>query len=407
MSLVKRLIDLDRKFAWSFVGVVIAVLFGAITIYREFILDQRPALRYDILTSTSVLDVKEEVSNLNVLFDGMDIRKQGLSLRVITVRILNDSSKDILKGFYDDRAPLGLSVSTGKIIKSELAGASNDYLSENALLTARDETALLFPSLIIEAGQSFTVKLLVLHPSNEVPALKALGKIAGVPSIPIREAYKDVGKEHFLAASFRGGFLVQLIRFLAYTLGTLLLLVCVIVPITVVSDKLDERARRKSVEEFKASTKLDLNESDQFILTEYVKMGAIFLLAMRSFMDEPNRLAGLHAHPHGRLNTEREAAEGDYFLREQYRALGVLVEPPRTDEYLKAGVVKKTDKGLLPDAHAEETLDHLTRFLRAKGLLPGKTDFLITPRDALPGRPKAEEAPDQPNDERSVAEDSE
>ena len=243
------------------------------------------------------------------------------------------------------------------------------------------------------------MKLLVLHPSNEVPALKALGKIAGVPSIPIREAYKDVGKEHFLATSFRGGFFVQLIRLLAYTFGTLLLLVCVIAPIAVVSGKLDTRARRKSVEEFKASTKLDLNESDQFILTEYVENGAFFLLTMRSFMDDPNRLAGQHAQPHERQNAEREATKGYHIVREQYGTVELLPEPPRIDEYLKAGVVKRTDKGLVPDAHAKETFDHLVRFLGNKGLLRSEGDLLIARRDLLPSESKADQTPDQRNDE--------
>ena len=56
---------LDRKFAWSFFGVVLALLFGGITIQREFFADSSPRLRYDILTSTAVLDLREDVSKLN------------------------------------------------------------------------------------------------------------------------------------------------------------------------------------------------------------------------------------------------------------------------------------------------------------------------------------------------------
>jgi hypothetical protein len=53
--------------------VVLALLFGGITIQREFFSDSGPRLRYDILTSTPVLDVREDVSKLSVLFDGVDI----------------------------------------------------------------------------------------------------------------------------------------------------------------------------------------------------------------------------------------------------------------------------------------------------------------------------------------------
>ncbi|MBI1929762.1 hypothetical protein HYR99_36625 [Candidatus Poribacteria bacterium] len=283
MSLFKYVRDLDPKFAWSFFGVVIALIFGAITIYMEFIQDPRPTLRYDILTSTSVLDVKEEVSNLSVLFDGVDIRKQGMSLRVITFRVINDSSKDILKGFYDDRAPLGISLSTGKIIKSELAGASNEYLIQNYLvLSTSDDRSLLFPSLIIEAGQSFTVKILVLHPKNETPTVKTLGKIAGISSIPVREAYKDDGKDSFLTTCFRGGFLTQMVRLLAYTVVMILLLVCTIFPFA--STKLGKRKRRRMVDEFKGLTTLDLDDSDEQFFSQYVEGGSLFMLNLRGLI---------------------------------------------------------------------------------------------------------------------------
>ncbi len=120
MSLIGYIRDLDRKFAWSFLGVLLALLFGGIMIQREFFADSVPRLRYDILTSTPVLDVREDVSKLSVLFDGIDIRQQKKSLRVITVRVVNDSQKDILKGYYDEDEPLGLRLSTGRIIRSDL-----------------------------------------------------------------------------------------------------------------------------------------------------------------------------------------------------------------------------------------------------------------------------------------------
>jgi len=129
-GMLKFLKDIDRRFAWSFLGVVLALLFGAPTAYKELVGDKRPALSVDILASESVLDVKEQLSNLSVLYDGIDIRKQNLTLRVMTVRIQNVSSKDILKGHYDSAAPLGLSIDFGKVIRADLVDASNEYLKK-------------------------------------------------------------------------------------------------------------------------------------------------------------------------------------------------------------------------------------------------------------------------------------
>ncbi len=380
MPLMSKIKDLDQKFAWSFLGVLLAVVFGTFTIYKEFVQDQHPGLRYDILTSTSVLDVKEEVSNLSVLFDGMDIRKQGLSLRVITIRILNDSAKDILKGFYDDKAPLGLSLSTGKIIRSELAGASNDYLAQNVVLSAPDDKSLLFPNLIIEGGQSFSLKLLVLHPKNEVPTVRPLGKIAGIQSIPVHEAYKEDTEESFLKKSFRGGFLLQAVRFPAYTVATILLLIFVIAPIAFIADKLEGRKRRGHVEAYRAVRKQDLNVSDEYVFSQYVERGAGALILMNSLLSNEKRLQA--AYKRYREREHVETAEMDAIRMVYYeheRAVGMWDNPFRLHDYIIAGIVKETGGGVVSDAHVMLTLQDFLRYLRNKGILSQKEGPSSTP----------------------------
>jgi len=370
MSLLSYMKDLDRKFAWSLLGVLLALVFGALTIYKEYVQDQNPALRYDILTSTSILDVKEEVSNLSVLFEGMDIRKQGLSLRVITIRILNDSARDILKGFYDDRDPLGLSISTGKIIRSELAGSSNDYLARNVVLSTPDDKSVLFPSLIIEGGQSFSLKLLVLHPKNEVPTVKPLGKIAGIQAIPVHEAYKEEGKESFLKKSFRGGVLVQAARFPVYTLALILVLICVIAPAVAISTKVEERKRRGHVKAYRAVTKLDLNVSDEYVFSQYVERGAEHLNSMYSLLSNGKRLQAVYKRYHEREQVQMgEMLVGPVFRDVHGRPVQVWHSPFRLHDYITAGIVKETPGGAVSDAHVMLTLQDFLTYLRNRGVL--------------------------------------
>lgn len=360
MALLKYFKKFERKFAWSFFGVVLALIFGGITVYREFIEDKRPALQYDILTNTSVLDVKEQLSNLSVLFDGIDIRKQGLSLRVITVRVLNHSSRDILKGHYDDKAPLGLHISTGKVIRTELVDASNEYLRKNFTIEERDDQTLHFPSVILEAGESFALKLLVLHPEGQIPTLNAVGKVAGIQVIPVREAFRDDGKEPFFAAAFQGTFLVQIIRLLAYTIGTILLLAAIIVPIAMTSSKLDERKKKKTVQEFKGITNLDLNESDEFIFTQYVQWGGHMVRSMNSLVSDADVLATTYA------NYQEH--------KMQDPAVETWFGYHRIEDYLAAGLVRKTDEGLTADKHLTSTIEHFLRFLRNKGLISSEDE---------------------------------
>lgn len=374
MVLAQFVEAVSRKFAWSFIGVMLALIFGGTTIYSEFIEDKRPTLQFDVLTNTSVLDVREQLSNLNILFDGIDIRKQNLSLRVITTRIINNSSIDILKGHYDSNAPLGLHVSTGKVIKTELVGASNDYLREHLTIDARDDQTILFSSVILDAGQSFTLKLLVLHPKGQIPNLDAVGKIAGIKAIPVLEAFKDGDTESLVTVAFRGSFLVQVVRFFSYAFGGFLLLAVVLaaitIPIVVISNKLIERKRKKEVQEFKRITSAVLNESDEFIFTKYVNNGKYAIQTMHLLVTDARYLVTSYAfslefapkkreivhHRHMEISELEDIERDEFSVSEDF------------DEYFSVGLIRKTENGVMAGEHLTNTLKHFFRFLRNKGL---------------------------------------
>lgn len=71
MSLASALDRLDKKYAWSLLGFVLAVIFGALSIYTEFIRDRRPQLRFEIIS-------EENVSLAGAInkFARSDLRKQ-------------------------------------------------------------------------------------------------------------------------------------------------------------------------------------------------------------------------------------------------------------------------------------------------------------------------------------------
>ena len=82
MGLRDFLNSIDKKYAWSLLGVVLAVLFGGLTVYSEFVRDRKPKLRFEVVSNTGVLDVREELGQLEILYDGIDIKKSKQSLRV-------------------------------------------------------------------------------------------------------------------------------------------------------------------------------------------------------------------------------------------------------------------------------------------------------------------------------------
>lgn len=383
MSLISYIHDLDRKFAWSFLGVLLALLFGGITIQREFFSDFGPRLRYDILTSTPVLDVREDVSKLSVLFDGIDIRQQKKSLRVITVRVVNDSQRDILKGYYDEAEPLGLSISTGRIIRSDLVIGSNPYLKRQLVPWQQNDTTLVFPSVILESQEYFVVKLLVLHGEGKQPAITPIGKIAGIRTIPVAEAYKQEASPPVLRQTFAGGILVQVIRLLAYPVGMIVVLVVLIVPIAYVGSKMSERKKRKIVEEFKQTTSRELRDEDEFFFKTYVHDQGVLMLSLLSLISDPKALQSAYAR-HEEYKKRAKHLVHARPPRDPYEmnyVEDIWFYSRRMDDYLKSGIVKKMEEGLVVDEHMKGILEEFVAFLKKKDLLPEQDTFLVANRE--------------------------
>ena len=89
MSLRDFLNTIDQRYAWSLLSVILALLFGGLAIYLGFFRDRKPELRFEIVSNTSVLDVREDLGKLEILYDGLDIKKSKQSLRVVVVRVDN------------------------------------------------------------------------------------------------------------------------------------------------------------------------------------------------------------------------------------------------------------------------------------------------------------------------------
>src|SRR5713101_3185507 len=183
MSLADALNRLDKRYAWSLFGFGLAIVFGLLTLYTEFIRDRRPQLRFEVISDASVLDLRERLGDLEILYAGVDIEKAQKSLRIIVARVTNEGPSDILKSHYDDKAPLGFRVSRGTLLRAEVLATSTPYLRQTLRVQTRIPDTALFEPIILEANEWFTVKSLILHAEGTRPELEPIGKIAGVRSI--------------------------------------------------------------------------------------------------------------------------------------------------------------------------------------------------------------------------------
>ncbi len=145
MGIVASITRLDRSFGWSFLGFILAVIFGILALYSEFWKTTSPILEFELLSNTPVLDVREKLPDLEVLYQKEDIARTGRTLSVLLCRVVNHGSANLLSTHYDNKAPIGIAVNGGTLIRVELSATSNPYLATAAAVTAHGSQQHLSP----------------------------------------------------------------------------------------------------------------------------------------------------------------------------------------------------------------------------------------------------------------------
>ncbi len=380
MSLFQTIKNLDKKFSWSFWGFVLAVIFGAITIHDKFIADTHPQFYLDILTNTAVLDIKEDLPKLDILYDKIDIRKQQMSLSVVAVKIVNDSSLDVLKSYYDSDDPFGMQINEGRIIKAELTKVTNEYLKKNLTVTAVSTNTLLFKPVVMEANNFFIVKLLVLHPAKTALSIQSVGHVAGMATIPTREIYKDTDKESIFTSSFKGSWEVQLLRLPAYSLlGIIAMIIAVILvalPFSEINAKFEKRKRSTIVSAFRNTIKGTYTEKDEFILNVYKERGVEYINAIHILLSDKPQI-DLYCKKYAKKKTSSHVTQAEmtiykdvHRLSEEMEFMALLVPPSLFHELLDNEIITKQDKHCIVDKNCLENLRHFIKYLKSRHLFP-------------------------------------
>jgi hypothetical protein len=201
----------------SFIGIAI----GLVSLYYEW-RGNVTHMSIDIAAESNVLDVRHPMADLSILFQGRDIEAEKSNLKVLTVRIVNDGSANILENDFDSRTPFGLWVEGGRVIRAQVVGGNSPYLSENIhpLVEGTDRIAL--DKVIFDKGKFVSLEVLVLHPKGSEPNLRPLGKIAGLEQISITRSFEDHNQRSLLDQVFSGPLAVQISRGIAYTIFALI-----------------------------------------------------------------------------------------------------------------------------------------------------------------------------------------
>lgn len=281
MSILSSFNNLDKRFAWSFLGFMLAAILGSFTVYTEFFRVNTPSIIVELINDANVLDVKEDINELKVFYDDVDIKSLNQTLSVLFLKIKNNGGAPILNGYYDKNYPFNITLEEGKFLKVEQLSSTNEYLKTAAQPRIDTEKRISLPEVILEPAESYTVKILALHNSDSEIKVGVLGKIAGTKVLKIETLNSDETNQSFWGSVFYGGFFVHLVRLPIYFLGLILLVICVLAPIAFASDKISKRKKKKIVTQYKEFEKNKLHPYHEVIFSHYVNHGLSILAELK------------------------------------------------------------------------------------------------------------------------------
>lgn len=300
--------------------ILLGLTSAVLGIYTFFFQERKFQIDYEILANTNVLDINADITKLDITYGGSSLKSNNQSLRIINLRIKNTGTESILKSYYDSKDPLSAFVEKGKVIeKPELISTSSDYIKKNLEIHFDSLGKLTFSDIIIEPNEFFTIKLLILHKTNETPVLHSSGKIAGVKDIPvINLVQENKAEKSFLETTFGGNIFAQLLRGLSYTLIVILIIVGIGVTTDSISDRKRKAKRKRLSNKFKSRREYDYNKMDDAIFSRFDSDGIENLRRYQNLLKDENRLNQKHNNWINKLkrNVEEEIQENDIVSRE-------------------------------------------------------------------------------------------
>jgi hypothetical protein len=342
----------------SFWGIVI----GLIALYYT-VRGTRTNLVVDVVSESNVMDVRTPLKDLSILFQGQDIQKENANLRILGVRLVNEGEANILENYFDSKIPWGLRIEGGQLIEARVTGSNSGYLGENLRPRVAEKNEVSFDKVIFDRGKYVTLELLVLHDKNLEPKVKAIGKIAGMDEIPVRNSFRDRDQEGLAGKVFRGPLAVQIARTIAYFLIALCVIVVLGLSIAGIGSApswLRKRSRRKQVRYLIKEDSPEREKKRQILVDVFVEEGPIGLARMQAALADPETLASAVTSGRRRVNV-RNDVELPIHVRSHIDADGYIEVRTSTplDPVVAAGLVRLNGTKIEVDPDLKSLLTNL------------------------------------------------
>jgi hypothetical protein len=349
-------------------------LFAAVITIYAFLQEKSVDVRYEIIANTNVLDFNADISKLEVSYDSTNLKQSNENLRIITIKIINNGKQHLFKEYLDNNDPLGLVISSGKIIeKPDLIQTSNDYLKRNIKLHNFTKNKLTFSQVILESGEFFVLKLLILHQKDEIPKINSFGKIAGQKNIEVVNSVDIKTEKTFLLNVYEGNIWTQLLRLLSYFLiGVLIILI--IVGISEKIDTIREKKRKiKMVREFKKIKSYNYTRMDDAIFDKYKLQGSYSLKHSQILLKNEKDLNENYSE----LSRELKSKEFRRHRRIDNTNLRFFYEDDwhLINDMISDGILYKENDKLSVNQPMKDTINKFIDFLKEKGEFKKSRDY--------------------------------
>ena len=207
---------------------LLGLLIGFYSIYLTFNYSKKTDISYQLVSDSYVIEIKEKLSKLDVLYDGKSIKENGQSIRVLLFKVINSGENTIKIIDYDESAPLGYSIRHGEILELPRIYGNKGYITQKVHPKLLSTTSVAFSPIILEPNDYFNVTTLVMAddatPLTIIPNGVIAGLELGTPS------FHDVTKKDvppLYIEAFAGKWQVQAFRLPLYFFTLIFLVIAV------------------------------------------------------------------------------------------------------------------------------------------------------------------------------------
>jgi len=369
MKWLYKLRDLDKLLSSSFIAaLIVAVLaFVAGTLY-----DREPQLQYEIISQSPVFDIKENVTDLEVFFEGHSLRQQHQMLSLITIRVQNIGNAGISKQIsYDPSALPGFRITGSTIAKVDILIASNDYLATNLQLSRISRNEYTFLPIIIDKGDFFVLKFLAVHDETTTPRLESLGKISGkktilAATIPNHHEGGFIEEvKNFTESVLSGSITVQAARIVVYPIGVLILLLATVIISAEANDRITKRKRRKHVTNFELTLGAAPDNAQKCLFDLYVEFGESAIVNLNRLLSKPEEVSSEVQRYKARSAMGKSHWKSRIVGRRGLEQLSGFVDTDLFGRLLRHGILVESPGQVMINPIAIETGQRLETFLSA------------------------------------------